>query len=192
MILFCIFQGNASIRLKLVTSIISTLTNTFYKMPEIITVNSRKSDNSIQRSWQCEFLEETSGYWLFVGKFDREITHNDLGVIRLGTISYEYYFKTEWFNVFRFHEPEGDFKFYYCNINMPPKFENNVLDYVDLDLDVLVRKDLSFVILDEDEFAENSKLFGYSAELKLQVETTLNELLLNITQRQFPFDSKIS
>jgi uncharacterized protein len=161
-------------------------------MNKIITINSRKFDNSIHRSWTCELIKETSGYWLFVGKFDREVQHKQLGVIRLGTISYEYYFKNQYFNVFRFHEPEGELKFYYCNINLPPKFENNVLDYVDLDLDVLVQKDFSVEILDEDEFAENSKLFVYSADLKLQVETALHELLLNITQREFPFDSKIS
>jgi uncharacterized protein len=157
-------------------------------MSEIITVNSRKLDNSVQRTWICEAIEETADYWLFVGKFDREIRHKQLGVIRLGTVSYEYYFKNRWFNVFRFHEPEGDLKFYYCNINLPPKFENNVLDYIDLDLDVLVQKDFSFEILDEDEFKQNSKLFRYSDALKLKVEMTLNELLSNITQRQFPFE----
>jgi uncharacterized protein len=161
-------------------------------MPENITINSRKFDNSVHRSWQCRLLEETFDYWLFAGEFSREVRHEQLGIIRRKTFSYEYYFKNKWFNVFRFHEPEGDFKFYYCNINMPPKFENNVLDYVDLDLDVLVQKDFSFKILDEDEFEQNSKLYGYSNEIKLKAKKTLNELLLNIQQRDFPFEYKIS
>jgi uncharacterized protein len=156
-------------------------------MNQIITVNSRKFDNSIQRSWQCDFVEETSDHWLFVGEFEREITHKQLGVIRRKTVSYEYYFKNKWYNVFRFHEPEGDFKFYYCNINMPPKFENNALDYVDLDLDVLVQKDFSFKILDEEEYNDNSELFGYSDELKSQASKSLNELLEMIKTNQFPF-----
>jgi uncharacterized protein len=160
-------------------------------MFEIITINSRKLDNSIHRSWTCKLVEETEDYWLFAGKFDRQVEHKQLGVIRPGTISYEYYFKHEWFNIFRFHEPEGEFKFYYCNLNLPPKFEDNVLDYVDLDIDVLVRKDLSFEILDEDEFAENSVLFGYSDELKMKITESLAELILLISRRQFPFDKNL-
>ena len=160
-------------------------------MNKIITINSRKLDNSIHRSWTCELIEETSDYWLFVGKFDREVQHTHLGVIRPETVSYEYYFKNQYFNVFRFHEPEGDFKFFYCNINLPPKFANNVLDYIDLDLDILVRKDFSFEILDEDEFVENAEQFGYSDELKLQVRKTLADLLVRINRREFPFSEKM-
>lgn len=153
-----------------------------------ITINSRKFDGSIHRSWQCELLNKTDKYWLFVGEFEKEISHSKLGVIRRKTISYEYYFKDKWFNVFRFHEPEGKLKFYYCNINMPPVFENGVLDYVDLDIDILVQKDFSFEILDEDEFAENSLKHKYNSELRSQVDKTLDELKSLIRQRIFPFD----
>jgi uncharacterized protein len=160
-------------------------------MSENITINSRKLDYSIQRSWQCELVEETFVYWLFLGKFESEIKHSELGIIRRGTISYEYYFKDKWFNVFRFHEPEGDLKYYYCNINMPPIFENNMVDYVDLDIDILVQKDFSFKILDEDEFEINSQKLAYSEELKLNVKRSIKDLIELIEKRQFPFDGNL-
>ncbi len=160
-------------------------------MRENITINSRKLDNSIRRSWQCELVEETFAYWLFAGNFASEIRHSELGVIRRGTISYEYYFKDKWFNIFRFHEPEGDLKFYYCNINMPPIFKNNVVDYVDLDIDILVQNDFSFKILDEDEFKFNSQKFAYSKELKLNVNKSIKDLTDLIERRQFPFDGNL-
>lgn len=153
-----------------------------------ITINSRKFDNSIHRSWNCELLEENETYWLFVGEFEQEIIHPELGIIRRGTISYEYYQKQKWFNIFRFHEPEGDLKFYYCNINLPPKFENNVLDYIDLDLDILVRKDFSFEILDADEFKSNSIRFQYPKNVKIMVQQSLQELIKMIENKSFPFD----
>lgn len=153
-----------------------------------ITVNARKFDNSIHKSWKCKLLTENTDYWIFLGKFEREINHSQLGIIRRGTISYEYYWTHKWFNVFRFHEPEGDLKYYYCNINFPPKFENNTLDYVDLDLDILVKKDLSFEILDQDEFEENAKIYNYSSDLKTKIGQAVEELLEIIQQRQFPFN----
>lgn len=155
--------------------------------PNII-INSRKFDNTIHRSWECSLIEETPDYWLFLGKFKNEIQHSELGIIRRGTVSYEYYQKEKWFNIFRFHEPEGELKFYYCNINMPPSFKKNVLDYIDLDIDILVQKDFSFRILDQDEFQQNAKTFGYSDEIKSKIQQTIHEVLGMIEKKVFPFN----
>ncbi len=161
-------------------------------MNQLITINSRKFDYSIHKSWQCQLLEESADYWLFVGEFDQEIQHSKLGIIRRGTISYEYYWKEKWFNIFHLHELEGDLKYYYCNINLPPTFANNILDYVDLDLDVLVQNDFTFEILDEEEFEQNSKLFGYPNGVILGVKNSLDELLEMVKMRVFPFNVGVS
>jgi protein associated with RNAse G/E len=70
---------------------------------------------------------------------------------------------------------------------MPPTFENNILDYVDLDLDILVWKDFSYEILDEDEFKENAEIFGYENKILKNVEHNVTELLKMIRQNDFPF-----
>lgn len=157
-------------------------------MNNLVKINSRKFDGTISRSWDCQLLEQTDDYWLFFGEFENEVSHPKLGIIRRKTKSFEYYFKEKLFNVFRFHEPEGELKYFYCNINLPPIFENKVLDYIDLDIDVLVKKDLSFEILDEDEFEENSVRFQYQPELITKVNKNLDTLLSLIHTRSFPFD----
>lgn len=126
----------------------------------------------------------------FVGVFEKEISHPHLGVIRLGTISYEFYWLERWYNVFRFHEPDGSLRNFYCNINMPPKFENDILDYVDLDVDILVWRDFSRQILDTDEFESNSQKYAYSDDLREKVRDSLSELISLIDNRIFPFDYK--
>lgn len=156
----------------------------------IVTINSRKFDGEIYRSWQAELIKQTDSLLTFVGVFEDEINHRHLGVIRRGTISYEFYWRKKGYNVFRFHEPEGDLRNFYCNLNLPPKWANGVLDYVDLDIDVLVWKDFSIQILDEDEFAENARLFGYSKELRETVKANLKELLTLVEQKSLPFDYK--
>lgn len=152
------------------------------------TINSRKADSRIHRTWQAELVEETEGYWLFVGEFGETVSHKQLGVIRRGTVSYEYYWKDRWYNVFRFHEPEGELRNFYCNINCPPIISGKTLNYIDLDIDVLVHKDLSSEILDVDEFEENSRILNYTEETKINVQSSLNTLLKLIEMRQFPFD----
>jgi uncharacterized protein len=152
-----------------------------------ITINSRKSNGLIHRSWKADFLELRDSLLILVGEFENEVRHSKLGVIRPGTISYEYYWLDRWYNVFKFHQPEGELRNYYCNLNMPPQFNNGVLDYVDLEIDVLVSKDFEIEILDLDEFEENSEAFGYSEDLIAKTFESLDELLKIIQARAFPF-----
>lgn len=155
---------------------------------EKITINSRKFDGAIRRSWSCSFVAQEGSLLTFVGEFDSDVQHDHLGFIRRGTLSYEYYWLDRWYNVFRFYGPEGVLRNYYCNINVPPKFEQNILDYVDLDLDVLVWPDRRIDILDREELERNAEKYGYSAEIRKKIEDGLTEILLLIKDGVFPFD----
>lgn len=130
---------------------------------------------------------QTGPLLVFEGVFDFNVSHVELGFIRRGTVSYEYYWLDRWYNVFRFHEPDGGLRNYYCNMNMPPVFENGVLDYIDLDLDVLVWPDLSYKILDREDFEQNAERFGYSDEIRVNVNAAMNDVIMLIENRKFPF-----
>jgi len=159
-------------------------------MPEPITINSRKFDLSISRSWTCTFLNQQDTLLEFIGEFDGDVRHPDLGLIKRGTVSYEFYWLDRYYNVFRFQEPDGALRNYYCNINLPPTFSNNVLDYVDLDIDVLVWPTFEYQVLDLDDFEANARKFGYSDEVQAKALKTLDELLVSINSREFPFDQR--
>ena len=89
-------------------------------------------------------------------RFEEEIEHPLLGTIAPQTVSIEYYWLDRWYNVFMFVQPTGELRNFYCNVNVPPVLQGNVLSYIDLDIDVLVAPDLSYTILDEEEFVANS------------------------------------
>lgn len=154
-----------------------------------IRVQTLKYDGTPHRSWAAEIIEQRGDLLVLLGVFDREITHPDLGVIKKGTISYEYYWLERWYNVFRFHEPDGTFRYYYCNVNMPPKLDDGVLTYVDLDIDILVSGE-NVRMLDEQEFAENSARYGYPPDVVENVRHATDELLEMIAQKTFPFSEK--
>jgi protein associated with RNAse G/E len=158
---------------------------------KIITINSRKFDNTIHKSWKAELIERDNSLLVFVGKFEKEVKHSNLGVIRRGTISYEFYWLNRSYNIFRFHEPDGDLRNFYCNVNLPPTFENDVLDYIDLDVDILVWKDFQYEILDLEEFEENAGKYNYSENLKQTVATSVKELINLIENRKYPFNLEI-
>lgn len=156
-----------------------------------ITINARKYDGSINRSWKAELLSNSGDELLFRGVFEEHVSHPILGEIERGTVSFEFYWLSRWFNVFRFHDPDGSFRSFYCNINLPPSFSSGILDFVDLDIDILVRKDGSLAVLDLEEFESNSEIYSYGEEIVERVRQEVEILKEMILARRPPFDYDI-
>src|SRR5262245_57686061 len=67
----------------------------------LITVNARKYDLNVRKSWTCRLVEQNNPLVALVGEFDSDISHAGLGSISRGTISEEFYWLDRWYNVFR-------------------------------------------------------------------------------------------
>lgn len=153
-----------------------------------VTVRALKFDGQEHRSWQARLVSSDSSLIELDAKFDEEICHSQLGTIVPGTISIEYYWLDRWYNIFRFLEPWGQLRNYYCNVNVPPVFDGNVLSFIDLDMDILVAPDLSFRILDREEFEMNAVRYQYPPVVRAEAHHALLDLAALIESRQFPFD----
>lgn len=152
-------------------------------------INSRKYDGSIHRSWEANLVERDGSLVVFEGTFKTEIRHKDIGIIRPGTVSREYYWLDRHYNVFRFFEPGGELKCLYCNINLPPVLEAGILDYIDLDLDILSVPDLNPVVLDEEEFESNSRLYSYPPDVIATAREAVQDVLELLGRGVGPFQS---
>ena len=154
---------------------------------EVFTVNSRKYDFSLRRSWNARLKERTDEYVLLDGVFEFEVEHTDLGAIAKGTRSIETFFFDRWYNYFVFYEPAGVLRNHYINISMPPRVSDDAVDYIDLDIDIIVWPDGRTEVLDEAEFDENSIIYGYPSdvvekvlELKRQISAAPTKFLTSI------------
>jgi protein associated with RNAse G/E len=156
--------------------------------PSEIVVRSCKYDGRIHRSWPARVARREDPLIVLDAFFAEEIRHALVGTIEAGTLSTEFFWTDRWYSVFRFQTPEGRLLKFYCNINTPATFESGALSFVDLDVDVLVRPDYSFEVLDEDEFERHAELYQYPAAYRLKVQEALDELRHLIEHRQFPFD----
>jgi protein associated with RNAse G/E len=153
----------------------------------VIEVRTFKFDGQPHRTWNAELVRQKDSLLVLDGKFDDDIEHDLLGTIASGTHSLEYYWLDRWYNIFRFSQPNDELRNYYCNINMPPKFINGILSYVDLDLDILVAPDFSYQVLDLENFERNVTAYGYSLEIQANARRAVEELTGMIQLRQFPF-----
>ena len=152
-----------------------------------VTVRTYKYDGSEHRHWRAQITRQEDSLIVLDAKFEEEIRHPLLGTVARDTSSIEYYWLDRWYNIFRFVEPTGELRNFYCNVNVPPVLQNDVLSYIDLDMDVLVAPDFSYSVLDEDEFAANAARFNYPREVLDKSESALKELISLIEGRAFPF-----
>jgi len=153
-----------------------------------IIVSVFKYDGSEYRRWPARIAKTDGPLLILDAVFDEEIQHDLLGTISAGTISTEYYWLDRWYNVFRFSDTNQKLKNFYCNVNVPPSFDGHVLSYIDLDIDVLVEPDLTYKILDLDDFEQNAKRYPYPGEVQANARTALAELIELIESRSFPFN----
>lgn len=152
-----------------------------------ISVRVLKYDGSDYRHWSGAITRQDGPFIELSAAFSMDAYHPLLGDIPRGTRLIEYYWLDRWYNVLKFLNDDESTRHFYCNVTTPPKLDNQVLTYVDLDIDVLALPDLSFHVLDEDEFETNAKRYGYSEEDKLRARSAVDELIAMIERRQFPF-----
>lgn len=156
---------------------------------QLLTVNSRKYDFSLRRTWNARVIERTDKYILVEGLFEHEVQHQDLGVIAKGTRSVEAFFFGRWYNCFVFYEPTGKLRNFYINISMPPKVSDGAVDYVDLDIDFIIWPDQRIEVLDEAEFEENARVYGYPADVLTKVLDLKDQILADPSQFVTPISA---
>ncbi|MCA1636533.1 MAG: DUF402 domain-containing protein [Acidobacteria bacterium] len=154
----------------------------------LVTVHSRSYDGRIKRSWRARLSRREDSLIVLEGVFEEEIRHALLGTIVKGTLSTEFYWTDRWYSVFRFREPDGALRNFYGNINTPATLSEGVLNFKDLDIDVLLTPDFSYRILDEEEFELHSTQSDYPPRFGPRVYQALADLLTLIERREFPFD----
>jgi len=153
-----------------------------------IVVSVLKYDGLEHRRWRARVAKIEGPLLVLDAVFEEEINHDLLGTIALGTVSTEYYWLDRWYNVFRFSDKSGKLKNFYCNVNQPPSFDGSVLSYIDLDIDVLVAPDLTYKILDLDDFEANARAYAYPEDVQANAHGALKDLTELIEARAFPFN----
>jgi protein associated with RNAse G/E len=151
-------------------------------------VESLKYGGLLHRRWRARLERLEAPLIILEGVFEGEVRHPLLGHISAGTHSTEYFWTDRWYNVFRFREPAGELRCFYCNVNIPPRLSEGRLTFVDLDVDILVAPDFSYRVLDEDEFEENQEKYRYPTEFRARAADARDELISMIEGRVFPFD----
>ena len=94
-------------------------------------------------------------------------------VFRAGDRFVETHYRDRWYNVLAIYDVDtGELKGWYCNVTRPAQIEDATVSAEDLALDLVVRLDGSWFVLDEDEFAA----LDLSSADRAHAEVALQEL----------------
>ncbi|MBP1930252.1 protein associated with RNAse G/E [Ammoniphilus resinae] len=91
----------------------------------------------------------------------------------------------QWFNTIAMIREDGIY--YYCNIGSPFTMKHEVLSYIDYDLDVKVYPDMSFVLLDKEEFNLHGQLMNYPPDVVQQVNRAAEEVVAWVHEKRGAF-----
>lgn len=155
---------------------------------ETVTVRSLKYGGIPHYTYPLRLRSRSADLWVLEGEFGRVLHHHTRGLtIPVQNRSVEYFWPGRPYSVAADMAPDGSVTKYYCNVILPPVMKEDQLSVVDLDLDLLVKADLSYVVLDRDEFEANRVRYGYPPEVAAGAETALQELIGLVERRAYPF-----
>ena len=159
--------------------------------PSFINVRKRKFDDSIKSEWEGERLSSPDSNWLLILHHPKR----HLKFTQHGTHTHDLLF----LHCFYLAKPlaillefalNGEFRGAKCDASLPIIQKKNLVEFIDLDLDLIVESNLTNYVRDKITFAENSKTMGYPASVVQQAQRGIDLAKLLVINKQFPFDER--
>ena len=145
-----------------------------------------KHNGEVHRVWDEAIVLEENDDYIVVGSECANVLEGDGRFWRAKEPAITIFFKKKWYNVICMLRTAGIH--YYCNIASPYELQDNVITYIDYDLDVGLNAQGQIKILDEIEYNRHKKEYNYSLELDYLLKKALYEVLKLCKEKEFPFN----
>lgn len=159
------------------------------KKGDKLEIHCYKHNGKLHRQWdEAVVLEITEDYIVF-GNNKTNVVDSDGKVWKTKEPAILFFFKNRWFNIIGQLKEYGIY--YYCNIATPYLIDDNVIKYIDYDLDLRVFPNGSFKILDRMEYSFHKKQMHYSSRLDFILKYELGNLIDMVRIKEMPFDREV-
>ena len=141
-----------------------------------------------QSSGNTLILDEANDY-LVCSNYKVDILEPNNKSYKTKELAIIFFFKNCWFNCIAQFKKNG--LYYYCNISSPYIIDEDVIKYIDYDLDLRVYPNGSFKVLDFNEYKYHKRKMKYSNEIDRIVKKELDSLIKMCQNKEGPFDKNI-
>ena len=159
-----------------------------FKVGDRLTINCYKHNGKIHRSWDEATILEIGEDYLVCANNKAKVTENDGRSYYTNEPAIIFFYKNRWYNIIAQLKSHG--LFYYCNIATPYVIDENIIKYIDYDLDLRVFPDGGFRVLDRNEYKYHKKIMHYSDDLDLVLRSEWSNLIELKRKDKGPFDKK--
>ncbi|TQS70645.1 DUF402 domain-containing protein [Ornithinibacillus gellani] len=150
-----------------------------------IQIESYKHNGSLHRVWESSLVLKGTEM-VVIGANDRTlVTESDGRTWMTREPAICYFHAKYWFNIIGMLREDGIY--YYCNISSPFVYEDKKVKYIDYDLDLKIFPDMTYTVLDEDEYEVHRKQMNYPEVLDRILYNHIEYLQKWVQQRKGPF-----
>ena len=157
------------------------------KIGDRLKIHCYKHNGKIHRTWDEATVLDFDDDLLICANNKTIVTESDGRSYKTKEPAILFFYKKHWFNIIGQLKPHG--LYYYCNIASPYIIDENIIKYIDYDLDLRVFPDGGYRILDKNEYNFHKKLMNYSADIDFILTLELNYLIKLKRSNASPFNA---
>ncbi|MFC5713278.1 DUF402 domain-containing protein [Thalassorhabdus alkalitolerans] len=150
-----------------------------------IEVQSYKHNGTLHRVWEETLVLKGTSKEIIGGNDRILVQEADGRKWRTREPAICYFHGDKWFNVIGMVRADGIY--YYCNLGTPFLWDEEALKYIDYDLDIKIFPDMTYTLLDEDEYLQHKREMEYPRKVDRKIRHGVKELQSWIHQRKGPF-----
>lgn len=151
----------------------------------------KKYDGSLHYEWTSRLIDEDDERILLYAGPGRTLQHyTRQACYTYESHSLECFMRRDGFTVQLDLETDGSIR-HYCNIGLVPRLDGDVIEFIDLDLDLVADGGGDWRLVDEEEFKVNQVRFGYPDDVVAHVWNIIADVKRRIDLGAFPFDGSL-
>lgn len=151
-----------------------------------IFVKCFKHDGSLHRVWRRSYLIENNESYFVIASKKAVVSEGNGRQWVAKEPAITIFPKNKWFNVIAMLK--DPYVAYYVNLASPPIYENNVIKYVDYDLDIKFNFNNEIKLIDINEYRSHKKKLHYNEDIENIIMETIEIIEQMMKKREFPFD----
>ena len=152
-------------------------------------IHCYKHNGRLERISDEATILDVKDDYIVVANYKTKLTESDGRSHKTAEPAIIFFYKKRWFNVIAQLKKKG--LYYYCNIATPFLIDDNIIKYIDYDLDLRVFPDWGYRVLDKNEYNYHRQLMKYPPEIDFIIKKELDSLIDMEKKRQGPFDKQL-
>ncbi len=159
------------------------------KVGDRLEIHCYKHNGKLHRQWDEAIVLDIKDDYIVFGNNKTTVVDSDGRVWKTKEPAIMFFFKKRWFHITAQFKTNG--LYYKADMASPFLIDDNIIKYIDYDLDLKVFPDGEYRVLDCNEYKYHKKIMRYSENLDLILQSELEDLIEMKKAEEGPFNKDL-